>query len=60
MICGIGPRLGSDPALLWCRLAATAPIQPLSWELPYATDMTLKKKKKAKEINKMETTERSV
>ena len=29
-----------DQALpwLWCRLAATAPIQPLAWELPYATD----------------------
>ena len=29
-----------DPALccheLWCRLAATAPIQPLAWELLYA------------------------
>ena len=21
---------------LWCRLAAAAPILPLSWELPYA------------------------
>ena len=21
---------------LWCRLAATAPIQPLAWEPPYA------------------------
>ena len=28
----------SDPSLLWlwCRLAATAPIQPLAWEPPYA------------------------
>ena len=27
-----------DPMLLWlwCRLAATAPIQSLAWELPYA------------------------
>ena len=27
-----------DPALLWlwCRPAATAPIQPLAWEPPYA------------------------
>ena len=28
---------------LWCRLAAAAPIQPLAWELPYATDTALKK-----------------
>ena len=36
-----------DPALLWlwCRLAATAPIQPLAWELPYAAGVALKKKK---------------
>ena len=20
---------------LWCRLAATAPIEPIAWELPY-------------------------
>ena len=28
-----------DPTLLWlwCRLAATAPIRPLTWEPPYAT-----------------------
>ena len=28
-----------DPLLLWlwCRPAATAPIQLLAWELPYAT-----------------------
>ena len=33
---------------LWLRhrLAAIAPIRPLAWELPYATDVTLKKKKK--------------
>ena len=36
-----------DPALLWLwhRLAAIALIQPLSWELPYATGATLKNKK---------------
>ena len=36
-----------DPALLWlwCRLAATAPIQPLAWEHPYAAGTALKKKK---------------
>ena len=46
--CGIGHRCGLDPALLWLwrRLEATAPIQPLAWELPYATDVALKKQKK--------------
>ena len=31
---------------LWHRLAATAPIQPLAWELPYAAGVAVKKKKK--------------
>ena len=30
---------------LWCRLAAVALIQPLAWELPYATGAALKKQK---------------
>ena len=30
--------------LLWCRLAATAPTQPLAWELPHAMHVTKKKK----------------
>jgi len=30
------------------RLAATAPIQPLAWEPPYATGMALKSKRKKK------------
>ena len=30
--------LGSGIEWLWCRLAAAAPIPPLAWELPYATD----------------------
>ena len=45
-----------DPMLLWlwCRWAAAALIQPLAWELPYATSAALKrfflkKKKKKKE-----------
>ena len=29
---------------LWHRLAVTAPIQSLAWELPYATDIALKSK----------------
>ena len=31
--------------LLWlCRPAAVAPIQPLAWELPYASGVALKSK----------------
>ena len=48
MGCGVVHRLGSDPALLWlwCRLAAIAPILPLTWELPYAASGAVKTKKK--------------
>ena len=40
MSCGVGRRHGSDPSLLWlwCRPAATAPIEPLAWEPPYAAE----------------------
>ena len=52
MSCGIGLRCGSDPALLWlwlwCRPAAAAAIWPLVWELPYAIDAALKKRRKEK------------
>ena len=50
MICGVGLRCSSDLALLclWCRPAAAAPVQPLAWELPYAVDVALKRKKKMK------------
>ena len=34
-----------DPVLLWYRLAATALIQPLAWELPYAVSVALKRQK---------------
>ena len=46
--CGVGHRLGSDPALLWLwrRLAAVALIRP--WEPPYAANAALKSKKKKK------------
>ena len=50
---GVSRRLSSDPALLWlwCRLAATAPIQPLAWEPPYAAGVALEKiKKKERQI----------
>ena len=44
--CGIGRRCGSDPELLWfgCSPAAAAPMQHLTWELPYATGEALKRK----------------
>ena len=39
-----------DPALLWLwrRPAATALIQALAWERPYAADVALKRSKKKK------------
>ena len=50
MSCGAGCRCGLDPTLLWlwCR-AAVAQVQPLAWELPYATNAPLKKKKQTNE-----------
>ena len=50
MNCGVGHRCGLDPALLWLwgRPAATALIQPLAWELPYAAGVALKRFKKKK------------
>ena len=52
--CGVGCRRGSDPALLWlwCRPVATAPIQPLAWEPPYAVGTALEKAKNKKQTNK--------
>ena len=46
--CGIGYRCGLDLALLWlwCRSAAITLIRPLAWELPYASGVALKKRKK--------------
>ena len=50
MSCGVGQRCGLDPMLLWLwrRLAATALIKPLAWELPYAMDAALEKTKNKK------------
>jgi len=50
MSCGVGGRCGSDLVLLWlwCRLAAAAPIGPLSWEPLYAAGAAKKKQKKKK------------
>ena len=55
------PRRGSHLALLWLwhRLAATAPIQPLAWEFPYAEGTALKSKKLL-QINKHMDTENTV
>ena len=45
---GVGYRCGLDLALLrlWCRPAATVPIPPLAWKLPYATGAAIKRPKK--------------
>ena len=50
MSCGVGLRYGSDLALLWLwrRPGAVAPIRPLTWELPYAEDVALKRQKKGR------------
>ena len=50
MNCGVGRRLGLDPALLWLwrRPVATAPIGPLAWEPPYAMGAVLEKTKSQK------------
>ena len=50
MSCGVGHRRGSDLVLLWlwCRLAATAPIQPLTWEPLYALGGAIKRQKTKK------------
>ena len=49
--CGVVHRHSSDPTLLWLwyRPAATAPIRPLAWELPYAMCADGKRKKKKEE-----------
>ena len=47
MSCGVSCRHSSDLVLLWlsCR-PATALIQPLAWESPYAMGTDLKSKSK--------------
>ena len=54
MICGVGQRCGSDPALLWlwCKPAATALIGPLAWGPPYGMSAALESKKKKKKKEK--------
>ena len=55
MSCGVSHKCGSDPTLLglWCRLAATALIRPLTWEPLYAAEAAqemAKKKRKEKKL----------
>ena len=45
---GVGCRRGLDPVLLWLWPVATAPVQPLAWEPPYAAIVALKRQKKKK------------
>ena len=42
---GVGHRQALDLMLLWHRPAATAPIQPLTWEPPYAVGVALERPK---------------
>ena len=46
--CITGRRCSLDLTWLWLwfRMAGEALIQPLAWELPYATGMALKKERK--------------
>ena len=52
MSCGVGRTCGLDPGLLWLwyRPAAAAPIQPLAWELPYASRAILKRIKNNQQL----------
>ena len=51
MSCDVGHRQGLDLTWLWLwhRQEATALIQPLAWEPPYAAGAALKRKKKKRE-----------
>ena len=57
MSCGVGPRHGSDPTLLWLwrGLATTALIRPLGWEPSYAPGVALKRQKTKKKKKKFNT-----
>ena len=52
MSCGVGRRHGLDPMLLWQRLTATAPIEPLAWKPPHAVGAALKRQSINQSINK--------
>ena len=57
MSCGVGRRRGSDLALLWLwrKPAATALVQPLTWEPPYAAASSPRKGKKRPKKKKKKT-----
>ena len=57
MSCGVGQRLGLDPALLWLwrRPVATTPIRPLAWEPPHAAGAAQGKAKRQKKPKKQKT-----
>ena len=48
--CCVGHRCSFNLVLLWLghRPAATAPVQPLAWELPFVAGAALKRKKRKK------------
>ena len=54
MSCGVSQRCSLDLELLWLwhRPVATAPIQPLAWEPPYAAGVALKSKKEKEKEKK--------
>ena len=58
MSCGVGCRLGSDPALLWLWLAATAPVQSLAWERPHAMGGRRERKEERKKESERKREER--
>ena len=45
MSCGVGRRCGSDLCVAMAVAVAVVQIQPLAWELPYATSSALKRQK---------------
>ena len=47
-------QLRSSVAMAVAKTSAAAPIQPLPWELPYATGTAIKRKKKEREEGRRE------
>ena len=52
LCCSLQTWLGSPLLWLWQRPVATAPIRPLAWEPPHATDAALKRQKEKKRKKK--------
>ena len=57
MSCGVDPRHGSGPTLLWLwhRPVATAPIRPLAWEPLCAMGAALGKAKRQQQQQQQQT-----